>query len=96
MADADGDNAAEEVEILLALDVPDVLHLGVIHGNGIGEVVGDRREDVFLLLAVDLCAGEASGFGGNRGSAHDGDDLDVMRSTMINHVGRRRVDGSYG
>ena len=32
VADADGDDAAEEVEILLALHVPDMLHGAMIHG----------------------------------------------------------------
>ncbi len=87
VADADGDDAAEEVEVALAVDVPDVLHLAALDGEGIGEVVGDGREDVFLLLAVDLLAGEASSFGGNRGSAHDGVTSDV-KANMINLLPR--------
>ena len=40
MADADGHDPAEEIEILLALYIPDVLHERVVHGNGIGVVGG--------------------------------------------------------
>src|SRR3954464_2595685 len=54
VAYTDGDYAAEEIEVLFAIHIPDVLHEAVIHGNRLGEIVGDRRKDEFLLLAIDL------------------------------------------
>lgn len=72
MADTDGDNAAEKIEVLLTFDVPDVLHGGVVHGQGVGVVGRDRREDKFLLFAIDLFPAQAGLFGGNCRSAHDG------------------------
>jgi hypothetical protein len=70
MADADGNDAAKEIEILLAFHVPDMLHGGVVHGDGIGVVVGDGWEDEFLLLAIDLFAGKMALIDGC--SSHNG------------------------
>ena len=39
MADADGDDAAEEVEVLIAIHVPDVLHAPMVHGHRLGVVI---------------------------------------------------------
>ena len=44
MAYGDGDDAAKEVQVLVAIDVPQVLHAGVIGDQRLGEVIGDRRE----------------------------------------------------
>src|SRR5581483_6120007 len=44
VADGNGDDAAEEVEILFALDVPQILHAGMICDQRICEVVRDRRK----------------------------------------------------
>ena len=40
MADGDGHDATEEVEIFLAFAVPEVLHGGVVSDERIGEVDG--------------------------------------------------------
>ena len=72
VADADGDDAAEKVEILFALHIPHVLHERVIHGKRIGVVGRDRRKDVFLLLAIDFFAAQTQFLSGNKSSAHAG------------------------
>ena len=59
VAHADGHDATKKVEILLALDVPNMLHQAAVHGQRIGVVVRDRRKYVFLLLAIDFSAREA-------------------------------------
>ncbi len=61
MADADGDDAAEEVEVALPFHVPDMLHLTALERQRIGEVVGDGGVNELLLLAVDLAAVHAGG-----------------------------------
>ncbi len=54
MADADGHDPAEEIEILLAVYIPHVLHERVVHGNGIGVVGGYGRKNEFFLLLIDF------------------------------------------
>ena len=54
MADADGHDAAQEIEKLLALDVPNILALGMVDHHRVLEVGGDAVEKVFLLFANDF------------------------------------------
>ena len=56
VAYADGDDAAEEVEVALPFHVPDVLHVAALEGQRVGEVVGDGGVDELLLLAVDFAS----------------------------------------
>lgn len=50
VADRDGQDAAEEIKILAAFDVPDVLHFGVVGDEGFLVVVSDGRPDVFFVF----------------------------------------------
>lgn len=56
MSDADGDDAAEKVEVLLSIDIPDVLHLAALEWERLVEIVRNRGIDVLLLLCQDLFA----------------------------------------
>ena len=56
VADADRDNAAEEVEVALPFHVPDVLHLAALQRQRVGEVVGNGGIDILLLLGDDFFA----------------------------------------
>ena len=57
MPDADGDDPAQEVEILLPVQVPNVLPLGVVNHQRVFEVGCDAVEDVFLFFANDFVFG---------------------------------------
>ena len=48
MTNADGDDAAEEVEVLLAIRVPNVLILGSFDDEGAVKEMEHRREQVLL------------------------------------------------
>src|ERR1051326_5998715 len=61
MPHADGDDTAEEVQVLAPVHVPDVLHAAVVHGDCFGVVGGNCGEDEFLLLTIDLFAGHQRG-----------------------------------
>ena len=54
---ADRDDPAQEVEVLPALDVANVLALGVVNHQRVFIVRGDAVEDVFLMLADDFVFG---------------------------------------
>ena len=56
VADADGDDAAEEIEVFVALDVPEILHRGVVGDERMLVIIRDRRPEIFLVLADDLFA----------------------------------------
>ena len=49
VADADGDDAAEEVEVLVAVGVPDILILGAGDDQGLLEEMEDGGEEEFLV-----------------------------------------------
>ena len=51
VADADGEHAAEAVEVLVARVVPDVLPLAADEGERLLVVRGDRGEEEFFVLA---------------------------------------------
>ena len=57
MPHADRHDAAQEVEKLLPLAIPNVLALGVVNHHGVLEVSGDAVEKVFLLFANDFVFG---------------------------------------
>ena len=54
VAHADGDDTAQEVEILLPIQVPNVLPLGMINHQRVFEVGCSAVEDVFLFFANDF------------------------------------------
>ena len=58
--DGDGQDAAEEVEILAAVQVPDVLHLAAVGDQRLLVVVGDGGPEVFLVLGDDFVAARAA------------------------------------
>ena len=60
VAHTDGHDAAQEVEKLLALDVPNVLALGMVNHHRVLEVGGDAVEKVFLLFANDFVFGHGN------------------------------------
>jgi len=66
VAHADGYDAAKEIEIFVALNIPNMLHQAAVHGQRIGKVIRDRREYVLLLLAIDFFAREVCFLYGNR------------------------------
>jgi len=61
VADTDGYDAAEEIEILIAVDVPDVLVFGVGNDEGFLEVMEDRGKEEFFLREEDLLFGHCLG-----------------------------------
>jgi len=56
VADADGDDAAKEIEILLAVEIPKVLHAGVVGDERFLVIINDRRPQEFLVLFYYLVA----------------------------------------
>ena len=54
MSNRDGHDAAKKIQILLAFDVPHVLHGGVIGHQRVFVVNGDGREHVLLVLLEDI------------------------------------------
>ena len=54
VADADGDDAAEEIEILVAVGVPDVLIFRARHDQRLLEIMKDRREKEFFIGKNDF------------------------------------------
>jgi len=61
VADGDGQDAAEEIEVLVAVEIPEVLHLAAVGDQGLLEVVGDRGPEVFFVLGDDFVAAGAAG-----------------------------------
>ena len=56
MSQPDRHDPAEEIEVLVPLDVPQVLHRGVVGHERVLIVVRHRRPQIFLVLADDLFA----------------------------------------
>jgi len=54
MADADGENAAEEIEIFLAVDIVNVVVFGVIHHQRLVVISGHTGEEIFPMLVNDF------------------------------------------
>ena len=54
MADADGEDATEEIEILVAIGIPDELVFGAFDDERVFEIVEDRREEEFFLREDDF------------------------------------------
>jgi hypothetical protein len=54
VADADGDDAAEEIEVLVAIGIPNVLIFGMRDDQRFPEVIEDRREEEFFLREKDF------------------------------------------
>ena len=54
VADADRHDATEEIQILVAVGVPDELVLGFGHHQRFRKVVENAREDVFLVRENDF------------------------------------------
>ncbi len=54
MANADGENAAEEIEILVAVGIPDELVFGAFDDERLFEIVKDRGEEEFFLREDDF------------------------------------------
>jgi hypothetical protein len=61
VADSDGYDAAEEIQVPLPLNVPDMLHLTAFERQRIGEVVGDCGIDELLLAGDDFLAVHGAG-----------------------------------
>ncbi len=57
MADADGDDAAEEIQVLIAVGIPNVLILGVRDDQRFLVVVEDAGKQVLALREKDLLFG---------------------------------------
>ena len=57
----DGQDAAEEIEVLVAFQVPQVLHLAAVGDEGLLEVVGHRGPKIFLVPGDDFFAAPATG-----------------------------------
>ena len=57
MSHADRHDAAQEVEVLLALGVPNKLALGVVNHHRVLEIRGDTIEKKFLFLGDDFISG---------------------------------------
>ena len=57
MADADGDDAAEEIQVLIAVGIPDVLILGVRDDQRLFVVMEDGGEQMVAVGEDDLFFG---------------------------------------
>ena len=57
VADADRDNAAKEIEVLIAIRIPDVLVLGMVNHQRLLEVVKNGREEKLLVRENDFFFG---------------------------------------
>jgi len=56
----DGQDAAEEIEILVAFHVPEVLHFAAVGHQRLLEVVGHRGPKVFLVFGDGFFAARAA------------------------------------
>lgn len=56
VADGDSEDAAKEIEVLVAVEIPDVLHRAAVGHQRLLEVVGHRGPEVFLVLGDDFVA----------------------------------------
>ena len=59
VADADRQNAAEEIQVLVAVGVPDELILGAREHQRFAIVVEHRRKQAFLIRQNDFVFGHA-------------------------------------
>jgi hypothetical protein len=59
--DRDREDAAEEVEVLVAVEILEVLHLAAVGHQGLLEVVGNGWPEVFLVPSDDFVAARAAG-----------------------------------
>ena len=66
VADGDGEDAAEEIEILAAFEIPDVLHVGAVGDQRMLVEIGDGGPEVFAMLAQDFGAAVGGGRGSRR------------------------------
>jgi len=57
----DGQDAAEEIEVPVAVKIPQVLHLAAVGDERLLEVVGHRGPKVFLVFGDDFFAARAAG-----------------------------------
>ena len=65
VADGDGQDAAEEIEIPAAFEIPDVLHVRAVGDERTLVEIGDGGPEVFAVLAQDF----GGAIGGGRGVA---------------------------
>lgn len=76
MANRDGEDAAEKVEVLVAVKIPEVLHLATIGDQQLLEVVGHRAPKAFPVPGDGFVAACAAAqfpcWKGLRGSGHEG------------------------
>src|SRR5216683_2520828 len=56
VADRNREDAAEEIEITPAFEVPEILHLAVVGHQGLLVEIGDRGPEELFVLANDLLA----------------------------------------
>ena len=61
MSHGNGQDAAEEIEILVAFHVPEVLHLAAVGHQRLLEIIGHRRPQIFFVLGDDLFAARTAG-----------------------------------
>ena len=54
VTDADGEDAAEEIKILVAVGIPDELVFGAFDDEWVFEIVKDRGEQKFFLRENDF------------------------------------------
>ena len=54
MSDADGDNATEEIQVLVSVSIPDILIFCAIEDQRLFEVMEYGRKNVFLLRQQNL------------------------------------------
>ncbi len=73
VAHRDGQDAAEEIEIFAAFQVPEVLHLGMVGDKRALVIVGHRRPEKLFVLRDDFvaaCCRALGGWGGFCGRGH--------------------------
>ena len=56
VADGDGEDAAEKVEVFVSLDVIDILHFAPVGYERLLKVVGDRGPEIFFVLGDNVFA----------------------------------------
>src|SRR5260370_409010 len=60
VANGDGDDPTEEVQIFFPIDVPNVLHAGMVGNKGITVVGRDRREEKLFVLPENFFFGHGA------------------------------------
>src|ERR1035438_8736981 len=79
VAHADGDDAAQKIQVLIAVGVPDVLILGARYDERLLEVMKNRRKQIFLVGENDFVFGHGSGL--YQGCVHVGTAVAVDRKS---------------